>query len=331
MILVLTGNLVEGVETEIQILPFGQVHSKKGDFLVDDKAVADILASFAAQKNDLVIDYEHQTLDGVQAPAAGWIKELVNKGEEGIWARVEWTERAKDYLANKEYRYFSPVVWVRKSDGRAAVLHSGALTNTPAIDGMVPLANKEEPLKEDNSVDELLQQLRWMLNMTITATAEEVIAELQKVINQLKDAQGLVANKEVLSLLEVPETADINTVKGKILALKNPSGYVRVEEFNSLKEQLATRQRDELVNMALSQGKVSPAMKEWAEQYALKDPAGFKAFIDQAPQVVPIGQDITGGANFKHQEGLKPDEAQLMVNKMLGIDEDAYKKFGGDQ
>ena len=41
----------------------------------------------------------------------------------------------------KEYRYLSPVVLVRKRDQKATAIHSVALTNTPAIDGMFALVN----------------------------------------------------------------------------------------------------------------------------------------------------------------------------------------------
>ena len=86
--------------------------------------------------------YEHQTLKGVEAPAAGWVKEL--KLEDGnIVAVVEWTPRGAEYLKNKEYRYLSPVVNVRKTDNRAIGLHSLALTNTPAIENMTPIVNSD--------------------------------------------------------------------------------------------------------------------------------------------------------------------------------------------
>ncbi len=342
----------------IQVLPAGIVHTEKyGDFVVDDEAKRAIIADFAARENDLVIDYEHQTLTGQEAPAAGWIKELVDRGPDGLWARVEWTPRAAAYLANKEYRYFSPVVFKRVSDGRIVRLHSGALTNTPAIDGMVPLVNKSGgvslPMKEGTGLDQLLEQIRWMLNLPVTATVEEIIAELQKLIDQVKAAeqqmaakdvtgprvapavlltdQRRVAAKEILDLLECPETADLTTVKGKILALKNPSGYVRVEEFRALQEKLALKERDELVDLALKQGKIAPAQKDWAEQYALKDPDGFRAFIAQAPQVVPVGQEISAGAGPGSGKGPALDEIQMLVNKQLGISDEVFKMYGGDQ
>jgi hypothetical protein len=132
--------------SEIQVIPAGYHTTPKGNFLCDNESAALVLQAFAGKSNDMVIDYEHQTLEGCQAPAAGWIKSmkgLVNRGTEGIWAvGVEWTDRARQLIANREYRYLSPVFLVRKSDNRVTQLINVALTNQPNIDGMVPLINK---------------------------------------------------------------------------------------------------------------------------------------------------------------------------------------------
>ena len=76
---------VEGVPEEIKILPLGHVHSQKGDFEVDDESVELIRKQFKSRKLDLVIDYEHQTLKDVQAPAGGWIEDIY-KGEDAVVA-----------------------------------------------------------------------------------------------------------------------------------------------------------------------------------------------------------------------------------------------------
>ena len=140
--LVLKGGNVEvtGAPEIISVLPLGHVISDKGEFNVDEESFRVMKAQIAQRGVDLVIDYEHQTLKGVQAPAAGWVKELMLKNGQ-IQARVEWTPTAKKYLQNKEYRYLSPVITVRESDSKATGLHSLALTNTPAIEGMTPLIN----------------------------------------------------------------------------------------------------------------------------------------------------------------------------------------------
>ena len=79
---------LSGVPKEIKILPLGRVHSQKGDFNVDEESFELIRKQFKDRKLDLVIDYEHQTLADVQAPAGGWIKDLY-KGEDAIIAKVK--------------------------------------------------------------------------------------------------------------------------------------------------------------------------------------------------------------------------------------------------
>ncbi|MGE5607422.1 MAG: phage protease, partial [Bacteroidota bacterium] len=283
-----------------------------------------IIKAFNTKINDLVIDYEHQTLTGEEAPAAGWIKELINKGTEGLWAKVEWTPRGEEYIKNKEYRYLSPVILVNKKDGRAILVHSAALTNTPAIDGMVPIVNSlgaNAPESEESNEMELLKKLAALLGLAETATEEEITAAITK----LKDQPPVVANKEVLNLLDLKEGATLDETKGAIIALKNPSGYVKAEEFNALKDKLDLKERDELVNLALTSGKITPAQKPWAEAQALKDPAGFKAFLDAAPRVVPLDKLLVGDPPVK--DPVVSDEVQLSVNKQLGISEEDFKKF----
>lgn len=142
---------IKEVPKEIKILPLGLVKSQKGNFKVDKESFDSIEKEFKGRKLDIVIDYEHQTLHDVQAPAAGWIKELSLK-QDGIYATVEWTNKAKEYLSNKEYRYLSPVVMVRKGDNKAVLLHSVALTNTPAIDGMKAIINSMKDIKDIKNI-----------------------------------------------------------------------------------------------------------------------------------------------------------------------------------
>src|SRR5699024_3053703 len=122
----------------VKLLPLGLVHSTKGDFLVDNESFQSIRCKFAARQLQIPIDYEHQTLKDMQAPAAGWIKDIVLKSD-GIYGAVDWTERAMEYLKNREYRYLSPVILTQGKERRVVALHSAALTNTPAIDAMVPI------------------------------------------------------------------------------------------------------------------------------------------------------------------------------------------------
>ncbi len=160
-----TANLTEAPEY-IRVLPLGYISSEKGDFLVDSESFRMMKEHMEHRAVDIVIDYEHQTLRDMQAPAGGWIKELILKNG-GIFAKVEWTTKAKNYLQNREYRYLSPVVMVRKKDRKALQIHSAALTNTPAINGMMPIVNSvKPPLQADTQLNEMQKKICRMLNLS---------------------------------------------------------------------------------------------------------------------------------------------------------------------
>ncbi|MBC2703985.1 phage protease [Desulfobacula sp.] len=130
---------------EFQLFPYGESelegqHVTK--ITVDKESMSHIIAEFERRGNDVVVDYEHQTIREGKAPAAGWISKLIDKGSEGLWAAVTWTEKAKSFLKNKEYRYYSPVFHVRKADSRVIRILSVALTNMPRLNNLKPVYAK---------------------------------------------------------------------------------------------------------------------------------------------------------------------------------------------
>lgn len=329
---------VTGAPEIISVLPLGHVVSQKGEFDVDEESFRAMKAQIAQHGVDLVVDYEHQTLKGVQAPAAGWVKELMLK-DGHIQARVEWTPAATGYLQNREYRYLSPVITVRKSDGKATGLHSLALTNTPAIEGMAPIVNSLNFEGGQNNM-EFIAQIAKLLGLAEGASPEDVLQALQTCIDEnkaLKDdeekskeppAADVVANKAVCELLGLKSGAATEDVTAKIMELKGGviDGVNVLEELKALKRQAAERDADAAVTLALKSGKITPAQKEWARDYALDNPKGFAAFVEKAPQVVPLGEMEL--EDVKALKGGKPDEATLLVCKQLGISEEDLAKYG---
>jgi phage I-like protein len=140
-ILTLIMGLSPGAPDEFVIFSLGQVTGTDMEpFTVDYGSIESVKAAHQAKGNDTVIDYEHQTLTGQVAPAAGWVKDFYLKGG-GLACRVDWTDRAKEYIKNKEYRYFSPVVNLDKNR-RLVSIQSIALTNLPKGHDLTPLAMK---------------------------------------------------------------------------------------------------------------------------------------------------------------------------------------------
>lgn len=336
--LTLKGGEVEisGAPEVITVLPMGHVKSAKGEFDVDEESFAAMKAQIAQRGVDLVVDYEHQTLTGEQAPAAGWVKELfLDDGQ--IKARVEWTPRAKEYLENREYRYHSPVITVRKSDNKAMGLHSIALTNTPAIEHIDPIVNSLNFEGGQDNMD-FLKEIAKLLGLGEDATEEQVSEALKACLEENKslkenaeaakqqppESDKVVANKEVCELLGLKAGAPTADVAAAIMALKGGNGLA--EEVKALKEKLADRDAEEAVEMALKAGKITPAQREWAKGYALKNPGDFKDFVEKAPQVVPMG-DVVGSGDVALKSS-EPDEATMLVCKQLGISAEDVKKYG---
>lgn len=321
----------------ISILPRGHVVSDKGEFDVDGESFELMKAKIAQHGVDLVVDYEHQTLEGVQAPAAGWVKELI-LGDDDIKARVNWTPRATEYLKNREYRYLSPVITVRNSDGKAVGLHSIALTNTPAIEGMTPLVNKSDPEGGQNPMNELLKTLAGLLGLDENATEEQLV----EAVTALRDStaakkpsdepggdDAVVANKVVCEMLGLKAGAPTEEVTAKIAGLQaGPSSDPNLaEEVKALKAQLADRDADEAVKLALKAGKITPAQKGWAKSYALSDPKGFAGFVENAPQVVPMGE-VAGGAATVALKAQELTGEAMLACKQIGVTAEDIEKYG---
>lgn len=338
-IMVLMGGDLGECPDKIKILPVGRINSEKGDFVVDEESYNAMKAEMQRRGIDIVIDYEHQTLQDVQAPASGWVKELIYTPE-AIVAKVEWTQKAQEYLKNKEYRYLSPVVLTRKKDNKAVALHSLALTNTPAINGMFAIVNSANIETENDTggkgMD--LQKLKELLGLPADAAEEAVMNALieklgsaeKKEESETKEEpepgkeQGketeVVANSVILGLLGLQENAKTEDVAGKIMALKAGADSQQQEITDAL-NRLKNREAEEVVMNALKAGKITAAQKDWAKDYVLKDRKGFYAFIEKAPVVVPVGK-----LNLKDAPR-KNVEVDSLVLKATGMTKEDIEKY----
>jgi phage I-like protein len=330
--------------SEIQMIPFGTHETDRGSFTLDAEGILEVVGEFDLRANDMVIDYEHQSLGEGEAPAAGWIKRLINRGADGVWASVQWTPRAAKYLRNREYRYLSPVFMKRTSDGRVVRLLSAALTNTPAIDGMVPVVNRarpgantdqgghaggtESPLrlrKEGSRMTKVLSAL----GLTAGATEEEAL----KAIEAMKAGSKRAASGEVLRELGLGAEATVSEAVGAVLAMKRAQDSL--EEMDGLKSQvsdlksrIAEGEAQGLVAQAMSEGKITPAQREWAQAYASRDPEGFRVFVSRSPRVVPRGEVSTSEPQMPTGAG---GALQVSVNRLLMVSDEAFNKFSNKE
>jgi phage I-like protein len=314
----------------IRVLPLGTVElsDHREPFVVDEASLSSMAADFRSRGVDLVIDYEHQSLQGERAPAAGWIKDLEARGD-GLWARVDWTRQARDYLEKKEYRYFSPVLRLDPETRKPVALMHVGLTNVPAINHLPPLVARwggprpakaavRAPAGTMNSIKEkgmMVEQLKRLMGLEPGMEEEAVCGK------------ALEAFRDLAAALNLPGEASVAQLKGAVEALKaGASRLLKTEEaLQALKARLSSETADRLVEEALKAGKVSPAQRGWALEYCRRDPEGFQTYTDRAPKLVPTGEELQLLREDHHDEsGLLPEE--IAVCRSLKVSPEAYLK-----
>lgn len=110
-------------------------HQRWGPVTITPERNARFVDNFkrAVYQEQLPIDAEHETkLSG----ATSWIRDLRQNSDGSVDARMEWTPRGKQFLAQKAFRYVSPEwydEWVDPATGQthSDVLIGGALTTRP--------------------------------------------------------------------------------------------------------------------------------------------------------------------------------------------------------
>ena len=275
-------------------------------------------AALNQRKIDMVIDYEHATLKskttGEPAPAAGWLKSAGFTYVEGVGlcsTDFEWLDKAKTHIEAKEYKYISPVFLYTKT-GDITALINVALTNTPALDQLpeAKLAAAAQELfsqdlpQQDSTMEELLEQLRWMLNLPLSTTAEEIKAELGKLQTQISDKTGVVMAANGQNLFDA--VAAIDQLK---TAANNQqpdlSKFVPIAVVSGLQAQIATltansnkTEIDTLYTAACSNGQLlGDDMQAWGRKLADEQPEEFKKFVGSAPKIAALNGKQTDGTN----------------------------------
>lgn len=332
----------DGIPEWIRVLPRGWVSLADGrpGFEVDQEAITEIINNFAARGLDMVIDYEHQSLEGGQAPAAGWIKALEGRAD-GLWARVEWTAKGREYLQNREYRYFSPVLALDHETRKPVALLQVGLTNTPAMNHLPPLVAKCGGSSNQGEMVGAGLACPYQPMQEIRPDAWVSREDVGKMKEQLQESGPVEATrrvapaetldkKEILRALGLSEGASRSETLATIAAFKSGADSVSTLEkvVAQLKAELAARDAQELVELALKTGKVTPAQQEWAVEFARQDPEGFKIFLAKAPRIVPIGNHLELIEEERVQRRVDPSQTE--VNRLMGITDEIYLKYNSE-
>ena len=333
----------------IQVTPQGKFLPSDGrkmtvpHWYIDAAVAARVIERFNRTRNERVVDYEHQTLykeeNGKEAPAAGWMRQLQWREGQGLFAQVELTGRAAQYVADREYRYFSPVFLYHSKSGEVLDVSMGALTNTPAIDGMEELELLAaatfgiDPKQEEPPMNELLKALRAALGLPENATESEALAALSAHLKALRKTLDLEdsANGEAV-------IAACTGLKAKAKAQSadpDPSKFIAIEAFDELKGELAalsakfqereSNDVDTMIKTALEDGRLMKVQESWARDLAKSNVAALSSYLKTAQPLAAIKGSQTGGKDPAPDEETGLTEDEMAVCSRMGLTHEQFK------
>lgn len=341
------GSVADDNTIWLQVTPAGHFTPADGreikvpSWHINQAVASKVIERFHSTKNKRVIDYEHQTLrkeeNGQPAPAAGWYTDLQWREGEGLFAKVQLTARAANYIAEGEYQYFSPVFLYHPTTGDVLDVQMGALTNAPAIDGMQELSLRAaasfgcfDDSSEENPVNKLLLALIAALGLAENTTEEQAVAALSAHTANLRKALGLddKANGDAL-------IAACTGLKAKAAISVDPSQFVPVSAVAGMQADIAALtarlgERDEKdlegqITGALEDGRLHKSMEGWARDLGKSNRAALTAYLDTAAPIAALTRSQTQGQPPVPDEttGLTTDE--LAVCSAMGVTPEQFK------
>jgi phage I-like protein len=280
-----------------------------------------VIERFTADGGELVFDYEHATeiFPEDPNPAAGWIKALENRNG-AIWGNVEWTDRASEMIANKEYRFISPVMWHDPVTNEVIELSSAALTHKPNLE--MPALNKRGERNSKKQIENLEpmettmdKQNRIALCSKLGLASEASDTAIMEAVNVLQeDRQKALNSASTPSLEKFVPRADHDQLKDEL------------EKANNRIKEIDEGNIEALVDEAIKAKKIAPASREYHLAACKSNPEAFQEYVKTAP-VLDITQE-SGLDDETIPEGGELSAEDKAMCSALGIDEAAYKSHG---
>ncbi len=351
---VLDAQLTQQDDGWYQLLPVGPFKARDGrPFDVPgghwqlDKTIATTLINRAkALGQDILIDYDHQTLNvektGKEAPAAGWYNgdEIEWREGEGLFIKPRWTERAAALVAAKEYRFLS-AVFPYDAQGRPLELRMTAITNDPGVVGMQALAALSAQLiqpgqpatpahaaHKETPMNELLKKL--LAKLGIELTGDPTDEQLQKALTEIDSLQASAKKAPELEAALSAEKTALAALKAQTTSVQQGAQvdlaqFVPVATYNALVTQVAalTAQVDTtdaatLIKEARTAGKVVAAEEEYLTAYAAqKGVAALKALLEPRPAIAALTASQTAAVTLPEKKG----EAVLSAEDKYAADQ----------
>ena len=292
----------EGLPEEIQVLPVGRWnHPAYGLLTITREDIAEFKANFdKGLRKSIPITEGHEVMD--EKPAVGWFAELIDRGGNGLYARVEWTKQGKTLLNEKSYKYFSPEFYSEYEDPETREVHKnvlvgGALTNKPYFKELEAVVLSEQIINNKLNFNDMnLKEILAKKVEELTAEEKAFLVENKESLDEAQLATfGSVFEKETKELTDDEKAA--NVAKGL-----NEDGTEKETPAELTDEEKAA-------NVAAGKNEdgseITPVVEKPTEEKPVETPA----------EEVPVVEASEFKMNEKGMVEMTPAQAKVLASK----------------
>lgn len=310
-----------GAPDEVELIPAGPIVVGRDGrrWIFDAESIEAVLQAFEARNAHLPIDWEHASQhrapNGEDAPAAAWITRLEIR-DGALWGAVEWTDRGRNQVVAREYRYLSPVFDYEKSSSRIVRMVSAGLTNIPNLHLQALNSEGDTPMRSAL----LIAAIAASLSLKPEATDDDIAAGINAMRKQLDD--------ETLRALNAERTAATPSLDRFVpradhdaLLARAANAEQKLKDRDAADHQAAVKGA---IEGALKAGKITPATVDYHTAMCA-DSAGlerFKAFVGAAAVVAPDGTPEKRPDN--QDTALNAEESAVCA--LLGVSAEDFAK-----
>jgi len=327
-------SVAELIDDYQMILPFGKFNTAKyGEIEIPREWGEKMVEHWQARamgEREPYVDVDH-----TGGEAQGWIKDLQVR-DDGLYARVEWTALGRDKVDGKIFRYFSaefgPYTDLETGEEIFPVLTSVALTNRPVMSHMKPVhlseGDTDIPAHGDGA-----NHNNGVSDMNLNETLDALFA--------LEDERGNITDEQREKIREFAgikmsetstDTEALKLAEEKIENMKTQLETVLEEnkemgtKLSEYEQEKHDARKSEVIEAALSEGKILPKNREKWEGMFDKDPEGIVDLLNEKGAEVDLSEKGTGDGGGE----MKFSEAELAEFHKMGIDDETIKTYGGN-
>ena len=283
-------------EIDVHIAPIGEFKGSNSlGNPVQEKITKESLENLAEKLNkgdEILADIDHQSCKpGVERDtrAAGWFYKFVVDPVKGLFAKLKPTNKGKELIQSREYRYFSPT-FILDENGSPTDLHSVSLTNLPAFKGHIkPILNSEPNIKESIEMEITKDDLIQLIKDTVASMNEAPVEDKA----EMKEVEEVKEEKASDDTTDTTDTTDTREVEEK-KEVVNACGKAKVVKNEEVKEEPAPAEAPKA-----SEDKEIAVDKDEAKKE--KEVIKIQA-LNSAP-TVGVGDSVTDSCGWERKHG----------------------------